>query len=224
MMKKCNVCQELKLGSMYGCDPRYQAVVDSRKNIIYESADFVVLPSLGPLNDSHVMIVPKAHINNFSMIPDSTLPQVRSIAQALSSYVERKHGKRLAFFESGAGARISHSGGCIVHAHIHCVYEHDEFEQRLFEEVDFQEGGVNWYSNADGNLGYVWFMNSRGKAFLSNNPQLPSQFLRYLYSMSAGDIRYWNWRRHNNYEGVVRVLESYEGFQAYTEQQRITLE
>lgn len=223
-MKNCNVCQELKFGSMHDCDPRYQTLVDSRQNIIYESADFVVLPSLGPLNDSHVMIVPKSHINNFSVIPESKLSQVRSIALALSSFVEWRHGKRLAFFESGAGTRSSHSGGCIVHAHIHCVYEHEEFEQRLFKELDFQEGGVNWYKNADGDLGYVWFMNSRREPFLSNNPQLPSQFLRYLYSMSAGDIRFWNWRRHNNYEGVLKVLECYMNFQDYLVGQQITLE
>lgn len=216
-MKKCNVCQELHSATIEGCDPRYQALVDSRQNIIHESPDFVVLPSLGPLNDSHVMIVPKAHINNFSVIPDAKLVQVRMIAQALSSYVELRHGKSLVFFESGAGVRSNHSGGCIVHAHIHCVYEHEEFERRLFQEIDFQESGLSWYNGADGDLGYVWYKSGKGKAVLCNNPQLPSQFLRYVYSMSAGDIRFWNWRRHNNIEGVLKVVECYKGFQKYIE-------
>lgn len=209
---KCNVCQELQSAVLEGCDPRYQALVDTRKNIIYESTDFVVLPSLGPLNDSHVMIVPKLHINNFSEISDSKLAQVRKILSALSSHMALKYGKGLVFFESGAGVRSSHSGGCIIHAHIHCVYESEEFERRLFEEVDFEEGGASWYKNADSDRGYVWYMNGRGKAFLCNNPQLPSQFLRYVYSMSAGDIRFWNWRRHNNYEGVLKVLDNYKDF------------
>ncbi|AZE36642.1 Protein similar to CwfJ C-terminus 1 [Pseudomonas chlororaphis] len=209
-MNKCNVCKELQLGMLDGCDPRYQALIDSRKNIIYESRDFVVLPSLGPLNDSHVMIVPKLHINNFSVVPESKLAQVREILSALSTYMTLKYGRTLVFFESGAGVQSNHSGGCIVHAHIHCVYESEEFERRLFEEVDFQEGGGSWYVNADSDQGYVWYMDSKGKTFLCNNPQLPSQFLRYVYSMSAGDIRFWNWRRHNNYEGVLKVIECYK--------------
>ncbi|WP_085598045.1 MULTISPECIES: HIT family protein [unclassified Pseudomonas] len=223
-MNKCNVCQELQGVAVEGCDPRYQVLVNSRQNIIHESADFVVIPSLGPLNDSHVMIVPKAHVNNFSVIHDSKLAQVRAILQALSSYIESKHGRSLVFFESGAGIRANHSGGCIVHAHIHCVYEQEEFERRLFQEVDFKEGGISWYAGADGDLGYVWYMDGKGKAALCNNPQLPSQFLRYVYSMGNGDIRFWNWRRHNNFEGVLKVVDCYKGFKKYMETLQIIQE
>ena len=37
------------------------------------------------------------------------------------------------------------------------------------------------------------------------------QFLRYAYSMAAGDVRFWNWRRHNNIDGVLRVIDIYSG-------------
>jgi ATP adenylyltransferase len=210
-MHGCGICEELRMATVTIGDPRYQNLVLNRQNILYESEDFVVLPSLGPLNDSHVMIVPKKHVNSFSVLAESQLDQVKNIAAVLSDHIAAKTGKELVFFESGAGDLCSHSGGCIVHAHIHCVYESEEFQNRLFEEVDFQEGGEGWYKNADSERGYVWYRKADGEAFICNDPQLPSQFLRYLYSIAVGDARFWNWRRHNNYEGVLRVVDNYGG-------------
>ncbi|MDD1002173.1 HIT family protein [Pseudomonas sp. TNT2022 ID642] len=215
-MKSCNVCRELNLQMLEGCDPRYQLLISSGKNIIYASEDFVVIPSLGPLNDSHVMIVPKKHVNNFSVLSVSELEQVDEITKKLISYASANFGRRLVFFESGAGVSTSHSGGCIVHAHIHCVYESEEFESRLFDEVDFKVSCNGRYEKADASNGYVWYMNSEGKSYLCNAPQLPSQFLRYIYSAAVGDVRFWNWRRHNNYEGVLKVLDNYGGFSVGT--------
>lgn len=211
-MRNCNVCRELNRQPLEGCDPRYQLLISSGKNIIFASEDFVVIPSLGPLNDSHVMIVPKKHVNNFSVLSVAELKQVHEIMKNLISYASENFGKRLVFFESGAGVSTSHSGGCIVHAHIHCVYESEDFESRLFDEVAFQISSNGWYEKADAGKGYVWYMSSEGKSYLCNDPQLPSQFLRYIYSVGIGDVRFWNWRRHNNYEGVLKVLENYGRF------------
>lgn len=210
-MQACNICQELMLEQITSFDSRYQALISTGKNILFETEDFVVLPSLGPLNDSHVMIVPKTHINNFSLLDDSKLRQVEFIEEILSSHIAGAIGRKLVFFESGAGDISNHSGGCIVHAHIHCVYESQEFECRLFEEVKFRHAGESLYEGADGKLGYVWYRSSSGQAYICNDPQLPSQFLRYVYSMAAGDVRFWNWRRHNNFDGVLRVLDNYKG-------------
>ncbi|MGG7674208.1 HIT family protein [Pseudomonas sp. WC2] len=192
-----------------GCDSRYQDLINSRRNILYETEDFVVLPSLGPLNDAHAMIVPKQHLKNFSIITDEQLHQVENIVLKMSTHIFLKTGKRLSFFESGAGKYTYHSGGCVVHAHIHCVYESDDFHQRLMDEVVFKEVSGGWFNGGNSQYGYVWFRGSNGRSFICNNPELPSQFLRYVYSAAAGDIRFWNWRRHNNIEGVLRVIENY---------------
>lgn len=210
-MQVCNICQELMLKEIESFDPRYQALISARKNILLETEDFVVLPSLGPLNDSHVMIVPKVHVNNFSMIEASKLKQVEFIEEMLSSHIIKTLGKKLVFFESGAGKISNHSGGCIVHAHIHCIYESESFESRLFDEVEFNDGGQTLYDGADADVGYVWYRSSSGQAYVCNDPQLPSQFLRYVYSIAAGDVRFWNWRRHNNFDGVLRVIDNYKG-------------
>lgn len=210
-MKNCNICQELRGAIVIDCDPRYQEIISKRQNILDETEDFVVLPSLGPLNDAHAMIVPKQHLNNFSVITDDQLRQVESIVLKMSSHIFLKTGRRLAFFESGAGESTYHSGGCIVHAHIHCVYESEDFHKRLMGEVALKEVLGGWFKGADCQRGYVWFKAGSGRAFICNNPELPSQFLRYVYSIAAGDVRFWNWRRHNNFEGVLRVISNYDG-------------
>lgn len=216
-MKKCNICQELQMSPDIDCDAKYQEIVSKRQNILDETEDFVVLPSLGPLNDAHAMIVPRKHQNNFATVTEGQLRQVSELMQKMSSHILLKTGKRLAFFESGAGTTSYHSGGCIIHAHIHCVYESEDFYQRLMGEVAFEEVLGGWYQGADVQFGYAWYKSSGGRAFICNNPELPSQFLRYAYSMAAGDVRFWNWRRHNNIEGVLRVIDIYSGMAAECE-------
>jgi len=157
------------------------------------------------------MIVPKKHVNSFALLSDDQKSQAALIQRQLNNHVFRKLGRSLMFFESGSGIHNSHSGGCIIHAHIHCCFFSNEFERRLFAEVEFTFSEQEGYEIADTQHGYVWYRDVKGKTFICNSPQLPSQFLRYLYSQVEGDERYWNWRRHYNFEGVLQVISTYQG-------------
>lgn len=208
----CNICREVEQQDTHLKDERYRLLVKTRKNVVFEDADFVVVPSLGPLNESHVMIVPKQHVNSFALLTGTQRGSAMNIRTLLSEHMLNERGRQLIFFESGAGEVSSHSGGCILHAHIHCCYFSEEFERRLLDEVSFTRCIGDGYGSADISRGYVWYKGLAEGAYICNNPELPSQFLRYLYAQMAGDARYWNWRRHTNYEGVCEVIENYRGF------------
>ncbi|MBY5967268.1 hypothetical protein [Halomonas denitrificans] len=208
-MSECSLCDELqkKIGNV---PEEYRELVSFGKNVIFESGGVFLIPSFGPLNHSHSMIVTGKHFNSFAQLPEADMKSARALIDDLQKRYFEGYGKRLVFFESGAGSVISHSGECISHAHIHCVEENLEFEKRLFDEVGFFNlNAVPKYS-LDDEFGYVWYRAADGVEYAKNKPLLPSQFLRYLYMQYTSTPEKWNWRRNLNVEGVEMVLERYK--------------
>lgn len=169
-----------------------------------------MIPSIGPLHKSHAMIVPKLHYNSFGQLPLALNMEKRELIDRIYTYYSSRFDKKLIFFESGAGRLVNHSGGCIFHAHIHAVVENSTFHERLLREVKLVPIDSFTTSNIDIELGYIWYLDARKYEYLCNNPMLPSQFLRYTYAQSTEEQTFWNWRRHANINGVLKVLETYK--------------
>lgn len=204
----CGICDEINGISLI---KGYDEIVSDKKNIIAETNDFLIVPSIGPLNNSHVMLIPKRHINSFAALDRDTRSNGKEILRELNEFIINQSGRSLIFFESGAGENIDRSGGCISHAHIHCVYYAQEFENALNKEINFKKiEGENL--SFDIKNGYVWYMSNSYDEFLCNKPLLPSQFLRYLYSNANLIHGNWNWRRDNNISGVLEVIDNYADF------------
>ncbi|WP_336512910.1 hypothetical protein [Stutzerimonas stutzeri] len=210
-MDNCNLCLELMGEARPEFGLEYSRLVRVGRNAILHSEYFILLPSFGPLNESHAMLVPRRHVNSFAQLADEELEEASLILKRLRRFTEGKAGKSLVFFESGAGALMSHSGGCITHAHIHVAFSCESFDSRLKHEVSLVPLFDKGYCNADTDLGYVWYEDASQGRYLCNNPMLPSQFLRYIYAESCGCDSAWNWRRDPNMQGVISVLEFYKG-------------
>lgn len=207
----CNICKELAGLCAEECGRDYQELVVAKRNVIVSGKNLVVIPSVGPLNNSHVMLVPRIHANSFAELPQREQEEALIILNKLQQHVNKKTGLKLFFFESGAGELTDHSGGCISHAHIHCIAESPDFFNRLTQEVVLTPVLPGDYSGADKKQGYIWFMSSAGKAFVCNKPLLPSQFLRYVYAQGTKSPNIWNWRRHTNFPSIKEVINTYEG-------------
>ncbi|MCA7885708.1 HIT domain-containing protein [Burkholderia contaminans] len=211
-MHACNICNELSLKSALESDRRYVSLVQSGDTRILETDNFVVLPSVGPIDSLHAMVVPRVHVNSFSTLPRSAIQEAHEILEQLRQFVEQVHSRKLVFFESGAGTLSDHSGGCIVHAHIHALSSCPSFSERLRREVALElQDSEEPLARADRKFGYVWFVDEEKREYICNQPLLPSQFLRYLYSQCCAAGSTWNWRRHPNVDGIFEVLRNYRG-------------
>ena len=209
-MTNCNICQEISGVAFDAHGPEYEQIVRTQENILAQTENLLVIPSIGPLNDSHVMILPKEHCNSFGALPTTWNDEKFDLISSLREHYFVHFKKELLFFESGAGTLINHSGGCIFHAHIHAVAAQALFHTRLLAEVKLVELSASSETKPDLNLGYIWYMNAKGQQYLCNNPMLPSQFLRYTYAQCSGQETMWNWRRHSNIAGVKHVLQTYK--------------
>lgn len=207
----CNICKELAGTGADECGQDYQALIRNGDNRILSSSNFAVIPSVGPLSGTHAMLVPLSHINSFAELPPNSLHEAASLLDRMQEHISKKLGEKLFFFESGAGQLTSHSGGCITHAHIHCITESSDFFDRLSAEVSLSLTEKMNFTGADTKHGYIWFRDSDGDCYICNRPLLPSQFLRYMYAQCTNSPNIWNWRRHTNFTEVKEVVSAYKG-------------
>lgn len=206
---ECNICLEIMGQPSTELGDTFNSIVSQGKNVLLNWDDFLVIPSLGPLDETHVMIVPKFHIESFAALPLDKRKVAEEIIKGVDTYASHELGEDLLFFESGAGKLTTHSGGCIIHAHIHCLHACSQFEKRLFEEVELDLGKSN-FEGLDLNFGYLWYLGSDRKPYCKNNPLLPSQFMRYLYATSCGGPGLWNWRKNLCNDVYETALSKYE--------------
>jgi diadenosine tetraphosphate (Ap4A) HIT family hydrolase len=207
----CNICKELSGSGAAECGEDYQKIIRAGENILLSSAGFTAIPSVGPLGRTHAMVVPNRHVYSFAELDFSEIREASLLLYRMQNHIQRKFGERLFFFESGAGRLTAHSGGCISHAHIHCITESPGFFDRLSSEVLLVPAKEMNFSEADKEHGYIWFRNSEEANFICNRPLLPPQFLRYIYAQCAGSPSIWNWRRHANFTKIQEVISAYKG-------------
>lgn len=211
-MNSCSVCNELVADSSNLSDLEYAKLVNNKSTIIYSTKNFAVLPSIGALNETHVLIVPKKHYLSFSQLPSSLDDEIKNIKALFNSYTLEKIGKGLFYFEHGTGKGCNTSGACISHAHVHAISLVNEFQDSLFNHLKMEQ--LNMYQdlhfNADVINGYIFFEDSKKHYWIKNNPQVQSQYFRYLYVNVSNLSLNWNWRVSPNIDIVKQVLMFYK--------------
>jgi diadenosine tetraphosphate (Ap4A) HIT family hydrolase len=211
-MNICTICEEIKgYGNVFRCK-EYGNIVSKKQTVLYVTENFVILPSLGALNKSHILIIPKNHYLSFSTLPNTWDNEVKLVKQSLNEYSRRMTGRALIFFEHGAGSVQDSSGACIDHAHLHGIWDIKDFESTLLEELEMNT--INHYKElhhkTDNYNGYIFFENKTKHRWISNNPDAPSQYFRYLYSKVAGLKFDWNWKVAPQIENIKNVIENYK--------------
>ena len=205
------ICQEIAGNGSGFEQKKYQQLVEQKKNVLYETDAFVVLPSIGPLNPSHILVVPKSHVKALGALPDSLTTEVKTIKEKLRNYCHKKSGKQLIFFEHGTGKLIDSSGGCVDHAHLHAIWNIPGVTELFIKQLGLvtlpSALTVNQVCNLE--LGYIYVEGADGQNFIKNNPGLPSQIFRRLYASLDVSVEVWNWRSFFNLKGIEAVIEYY---------------
>jgi diadenosine tetraphosphate (Ap4A) HIT family hydrolase len=198
----CSLCVELAGG------PSQELIEASAGNTVgrvaWRDGDFVLLPSLGQLSRTHLLLLPTQHITSLAALPSEATRHVAQIMNAVRRLVQ-SDAKHLVAFEHGIGTRPDRQGGCgVSHAHLHLVavdtrdpFMHPpaggDFEWRSVN-------GIQAFENLDPNDDYLLYENPEGLAFVSCVRELPSQFMR-KWMAEALALASWDWRRAR--DGVV---------------------
>src|SRR5579862_8951840 len=85
---------------------------------LFESPNFVAVPSLGALVEGWLLLIPKCHVLSLGSLPDSTHEELNEFKEFLYAALIQCYGSASAF-EHGPIIEKSAVGCGVDHAHLH---------------------------------------------------------------------------------------------------------
>lgn len=202
----CSICSELH-GVRSNVNKEYDELIDHGRNILWSDGTMALLPSLGPLNSTHCLIVPYRHVNSFSCLNEEEIASFRAVVSRLRG----RYGSKLIMFEHGTGVEGSSGGASVTHAHTHAIaVENDsalrhERMMRAYREISNED---LFYHYGKSKAGYLFFEDCDGHCYISFDDKVESQYYRKMIASELG-VANWNWRFAPKMSEVLKV----KGFQ-----------
>lgn len=196
LLHSCCFCDELSSGA----NNDYMEIFGSAHphRIIADTQSLVLLPSLGPIAEGHLLLLTKEHLNSFAELDYELRSEAIDVIGSVKSWLVNRLGP-LVMFEHGT-KRGALTGACgITHAHIHFVpvgtatiplpiaetLAWSPIKEHNFLSVIHTNGGDE--------TGYLFFENENGEKYFSLSSSAPSQFMRQHVARLL-DNPCWNWR------------------------------
>jgi len=200
----CRLCFAIKEGG-----DTYQ-----ENMVLFETENFVVMPTRGQFVEGWVMIVSKKHYKCFAQQKKSEINEFESLLEKTKNILGKKYSKAIAF-EHGPSEKVNiHAGCCIEHTHIHVVPY--VIGEQLFKLIDFNFEKFSClerlYDSVNYGDGYLFLQDEKGKNYKSIvDRYIPKQYMRKVIARLLGRNSFWDWRIYNfedNIRSTIKTLGS----------------
>ncbi len=202
---RCEFCNEFAGGISNSFSSLYGSNEGGR--IVFSSANFNVIPTIGQIVEGYLLIVPKAHYLALADLPAVLRKELKFLIDVLHAASGAGYGTHVMFEH---GTRTGSSGGCgVVHAHMHVVplaHPNDPVEIikerypfkiiETFDQVAEEALGSSYLYYED--------TSSRRHVFQTDD-DLPSQYVRQLVACAVGSEA-WDWRVVKREARLVNTL------------------
>lgn len=187
------------------CNPQ------DKKRILFESDDFYVMLSLGPIVEGYLLLVSKRHYECCAAIPENLADEFDRLYFDIKDILERQYGHVIAYEHGRAGSCLvtSESKHC-YHAHMHFVPVSFKINEKIHlvfkndESVtlkDFRQ------SYRDGKRSYLFADDGTSKMYFPIDP-VKRQYLRTLVADFVEKPESWNWLDFQNWPEIESGLVS----------------
>jgi diadenosine tetraphosphate (Ap4A) HIT family hydrolase len=196
-MNPCRLCSDI--------GPR-----ESWNKPLFESANFIVLPSVGALVEGWLLLLPKKHIICIGALPNAMLFEMEQLKERACSFLRSVYGE-VSSFEHGPH-RESLSVGCGVdHAHLHLAPI--SFDLRS-AAIPFVPGDLIWCEAVPGDCrkafnassDYLFLEQPSGNCFIARHANLGSQVFRRAIAAELGVPHQYNWKEFAQLANVERTI------------------
>jgi ATP adenylyltransferase len=178
---------------------------------LFESPNFVALPSLGSLIEGWVLLVPKHHFISLGEVSGAMLSEMNKFKEFLCSVLNECYGT-VSVFEHGPSAARRTVGCGVDHAHLHLV----PLRFDLCTGVSsFLPSGVTWtnagiekcqeaYSQG---LDYLYLEQPIGFGRIATHNEFGSQLFRQAIAAQIGIQDEYNWRKYRQMPTVMATIQ-----------------
>ncbi|MBT4377059.1 hypothetical protein HOD29_06820 [archaeon] len=194
----------------------------SGKNILNESENFFVVPSVGQMGiEGYVLICSKKHFNGSGDIPSEYHDELEKITELTRERISSFYQSDSLVFEHGPKVGCFKGGGCLDHAHLHVVTTSKDILSNLLLDMKDRLSPKDYYKleRIEGfdplskiynsqTSSYMYLQTPDCKKFATEvNFFIPSQYIRQIISKSEG-LSNWNWRTNPDPGTFQKTLNS----------------
>lgn len=175
--------------------------------IVYETNNFYVMLSLGPIVEGYLLICSKEHFDCCGKIDSRLGKEFDDLAELVRKILVEAYGNCI-FYEHGrAGSCMTFSEGdkhC-YHAHMHCVPVDTKLNSLLDKNFypikhnsweDFRKSSHKY------NEPYLFVDDGNKVSHLVVKEDIRRQYLRHLTAVSIGNEDLWSWVEHQRPEVI----------------------
>jgi len=180
--------------------------------VLFRSNNFAVIPSLGQIVESYLLVLPIKHFKAVGDLPGHYLDEFVAVCQCVGKVLKDQYGP---YFLFEHGTRSEGAGGCgIYHAHLHAVPlaqvpdPVDALKSR-FPYVELTR--INEISKQSAGLpSYLFYQDSNARLYLFDTGPLPSQYMRKVLADALGKED-WDWRTAGREERLFATIQRLSG-------------
>ena len=173
------------------------------EQLIYKSANFYVVPTLGEFISGYLLIIPVKHVMSIAELDTAKREEFIDVLNDVKYILNLTYNSpSFLVWENGTGnSGIGKAKDSVVHSHVHiapsmitpCIVQ--SFYGLTLKQIcfsDLPKYNMHSYLLIRGDDDNTWFIND------NPNVYIPRQFIRQLlaeeYSITPDDA--WNWRTH----------------------------
>ena len=183
--------------------------------ILFESPNFVVVPTLGALTEGWLLIVPRTHYICFGAVNETLFAEFYRLKSEVQRCLEDCYGS-LAMFEHGPAHSKEPLGCSVDHAHVHIVPTEydllDEVKNVFSQDLQWHpvEGIIELTTVHKNGLPYVYLEQPLGIGRFGTHPKFDSQIFRKAIARSIDRPERFDWRRFPELGTVASTVETIE--------------
>jgi len=201
-MANCRLCSAFSV----------RTKTEDYNNALFESQNFVVLPSLGALVEGWLLLVPKRHFICMGGLPSSLTVEMQAMKEQVATVLMSRYGDVCAFEHGPSGPNCDIGCG-VDHAHVHLVPLDFDLASAA---IPFMPQGVSWSSahlydchTAFGRgKEYLYLEQPIGKGRIVTYGSMGSQLFRRAIATHLGIPQKFNWREHPKHDVVSATIDS----------------
>jgi len=192
-----------------------------KDRILYETSNFYVMLSLGPIVEGYLLICSKKHFDCCGKIDPTLGKEFDNLTELVREVLVKAYGHCI-FYEHGrAGSCMTFSEGSkhCYHAHLHCVpvdLKLNELMNKNFFPIKHNTWDNFRNSNSKYNEPYLFVDDGNKVSHLVVKEDIRRQYLRHLVAKSIGKEELWNWVENQRLDviksGKVRLLPIFKSF------------
>jgi ATP adenylyltransferase len=179
---------------------------------VYESSNFVVIPTLGALIEGWLLIVPKVFYLNFSHLPSDQLEEVSQVINHLEErFLPLFEASGTVVFEHGPSYTHSTAGCGVDYAHLHWIPTGFDLKQGVSEflNLNFDWKTVDSLAEVKANTmtgqDYLYLRDQSGNSFLTCREDVPSQTFRKVIAHYLNKPEQFDWKDNFGSQNINSV-------------------